>query len=368
MFKALIGDLFASRCHTLVNTVNCVGIMGKGVAAEFKKRFPAMFDDYTARCDRKEVRLGEPYLYEDRAGISIINFPTKGHWRSASRLSDIEQGLDYLATHASQWKLESIALPPLGCGNGGLDWSEVGPLIHAKLSKLNIDVEVYAPFGTPKNQLTPEFLSGPAQMSLTGKGRSFEKMNPRWVVLMEVLKELGSQPYANPVGRVIFQKICYVVTEMGVDTGFKFAKGSYGPFAEEVKDALHDFSNRNWVRETQLGKMMALTVGRDYDRDRLKFVDILTTERARIAKTVDLFSRIKSTDQAEEVTTVLFASKQLKAGNREKSIDDTQLLNYILDWKKSWQVEEKQNSVREAICSLVALGWMKASLSDAPQP
>jgi O-acetyl-ADP-ribose deacetylase (regulator of RNase III)/uncharacterized protein YwgA len=362
MFKALIGDLFASGCHTLVNTVNCVGIMGKGVAAEFKKRFPAMFDDYAARCDRKEVRLGEPYLYEDIAGVSIINFPTKGHWRSASRLSDIERGLDYLAAHASQWKLDSIALPPLGCGNGGLEWSEVGPLIHAKLSKLGIDVEIYAPFGTPKNQLTPEFLSGPAQLSLMGKGRSFEKMNPRWVVLMEVLRELGSQPYANPVGRVIFQKICYVVTEMGVDTGFKFAKGSYGPFAQEVKDALHDFANRNWVRETQLGKMMALRVGPDYDRDRVRFEDIVTAERGRIAKTVDLFSRIKSTDQAEEVTTVLFASKQLKGGDREKSIDDTQLLNYILEWKKAWQVAEKQQSVRETIFSLVALGWMKASL------
>src|SRR5687768_9828683 len=117
MFKALIGDLFASRCKTLVNTVNCVGIMGKGVAAEFKKRFPAMFDDYVSRCTRKEVRLGEPYLYEDLTGASIINFPTKGHWRSASRLADIESGLDYLVAHAAEWKLESIALPPLGCGN-----------------------------------------------------------------------------------------------------------------------------------------------------------------------------------------------------------------------------------------------------------
>ena len=364
MFKALIGDLFASHARTLVNTVNCVGIMGKGVAAEFKKRFPEMFEDYASRCTRKEVRLGEPYLYEDLAGASIINFPTKGHWRASSRLADIERGLNYLVAHATEWKLQSLALPPLGCGNGGLEWAEVGPLIHAKLSKLGIDVEVYAPFGTPKNQLTLEFLSGPAQLSLMGKGRNFEKLNPQWVVLMEVLKELGEQPYANPVGRVIFQKICYVVTEMGVETGFKFAKGNYGPFAQEVKDALHDFANRNWVRETQLGKMVSLHVGPDYERDRSKFEDVVTAQHSRIAKTVDLFSRIKSTDQAEEVTTVLFACKKLKAGDRNKAIDDTQLVSYIIDWKKAWRTEEKQESLRETIRSLVMLGWMRASLSS----
>src|SRR6266496_2655766 len=90
MFKALIGDLFASRAQTLVNTVNCVGVMGKGVALEFKKRFPDVFDDYAGRCERKEVRLGEPYLYRSADGTSVVNFPTKNHWRSPSRLSDVE--------------------------------------------------------------------------------------------------------------------------------------------------------------------------------------------------------------------------------------------------------------------------------------
>lgn len=363
MFKALIGDLFASNCQTLVNTVNCVGIMGKGVAAEFKKRFPGMFEDYAARCARKEVRLGEPYLYADLTGTSIVNFPTKGHWRSPSRLADIERGLDYLVAHASEWKLESLALPPLGCGNGGLEWTEVGPLIHSKLSNIDVDVEVYAPFGTPKTQLTEEFLARATQRTLIDEGRSFEKMNPQWVVLMEVLRDLESQPYANPVGRVIFQKICYVVTEMGVETGFTFAKGSYGPFAAEVKVALHDFANRNWVREKQLGKMVALRVSPDYGRDRAKFNDVLSAQRGRIDKTVDLFSRIKSTDQAEEVTTVLFASKQLKGGDRDKVIDDSQLLDFILDWKKAWRTQEKQRSVRETIQSLVLLSWLKASLT-----
>src|SRR5580704_16552930 len=196
MFKALIGDLFESRAQTLVNTVNCVGVMGKGVAEQFKRRYPAMFEDYKSRTDRNAVRLGEPYLYRDSSGLQIVNFPTKDHWRSPSRIADIERGLDYLATHVAEWKIASMALPPLGCGNGGLEWSEVGPLIYSKLHGPPIDVEVYAPFGTPRQQLTTEFLSAPSQMSLDGKGRKHEPLKPEWVVLMEVLRELEAQRYA----------------------------------------------------------------------------------------------------------------------------------------------------------------------------
>src|SRR6266536_1794212 len=180
MFKALIGDLFATQAQTRVNTVNCVGIMGKGVAAEFKKRSPAMFEDYAERCDRKQVRLGEPYLYRDDSGVLIVNFPTKDHWRSPSRLADIERGLDHFVKHYAEWGVTSVSFPPLGCGNGGLSWEEVGPLIYGKLRNLAINLEVYAPYGTPKNQLDEEFLGGPSQMELGGKGRKQAKMNPEW--------------------------------------------------------------------------------------------------------------------------------------------------------------------------------------------
>src|SRR5437867_2274946 len=108
MFQALIGDIFASQAKALVNTVNCVGVMGKGVALGFKKRFPAMFEDYLNRCNRKQVKLGEPYLYRGPTGISIINFPTKEHWRSPSRLTDIEAGLGFFVAHAKEWELESV--------------------------------------------------------------------------------------------------------------------------------------------------------------------------------------------------------------------------------------------------------------------
>ena len=160
MFRALIRDLFESRAQTLVNTVNCVGVMGKGVAEQFKKRFPAMFQDYKSRTDRNDVRLGEPYLFHDASGRQIVNFPTKGHWRSPSRVADIERGLDYLAEHIQEWGVSSLALPPLGCGNGGLEWSEVGPLIWRKLHRLPIDVDVYAPYGTPQGGIDRRVLVG----------------------------------------------------------------------------------------------------------------------------------------------------------------------------------------------------------------
>jgi len=365
MFKALIGDLFESQAQTLVNTVNCVGVMGKGVAEQFKQRFPEMFEDYKSRTDRKAVRLGEPYLYRDASGVQIVNFPTKDHWRSPSRLSDIERGLDYLAAHAAEWEITSLALPPLGCGNGGLEWSEVGPLIYRKLRGLPIDIEVYAPYGTPKQQLTNEFLSAPSQMSLEGKGRKHERLKPEWVVLMEVLRELEAQPYANPVGRTIFQKIAYVVTEMGVPTGFQFGKGSYGPFSGDVKLALHDFANRNWLHEQQLGRMIALRVTPQYGRERNQYKDQIDSYQKKINKAVDLFSRIKSTEQAEEVLTVFFAARQLKQSKRNEEVNEQALQDYILDWKKSWRSDDKKQAVASAIRNLILLGWLNLRISEA---
>lgn len=364
-FKALIGDMFASDAQTIVNTVNCVGVMGKGVALKFKERFPEMFEDYARRCERKSVRLGEPYVYDDHSGVKILNFPTKDHWRSASRLSDIESGLNFLVDRYHAWNITSMALPPLGCGNGGLEWSEVGPLIYRKLHKLPIDIEVFAPYGTPSSQLSADFLSSPAQLSLDGKGRKHEKMNPGWVALIEVLKELEDQPYAPPVGRTIFQKICYVVTELGVDTGFEFGKGSYGPFSADVKPVLHDFANRNWLQEKSLGRMVAMIVGEQFEKERSKFLPEIEKHRKTIDKTVDLFSRIKNTEQAEEVLTVLYASRQVKKGDRMADVEEKQIYDYILDWKKAWDTPDKREAIAGAVRNLALLGWIRVRASES---
>lgn len=364
--KALIGDMFASEMHTIVNTVNCVGIMGKGIALLFKKEYPSMFEDYAQRCARGEVRLGEPYHYSDGSGGSIVNFPTKGHWRSSTRLDDVEAGLDYFVKHFRTWGITSVAFPPLGCGNGGLEWATVGPLMYSKLRGIGIPVELYAPYGTPANQLSTEFLGADQQLEFEVKGRRREKLRPEWAALVEVLYELEQQPYANPVGRVIFQKICYILTKQGVDTGFQFERNSYGPFADEVKEAISVLANNNWVMEQQLGRMTALRVGPEYAKARLKLAEEIRPFRRKIEKTVDLFSRIKNTDQAEEVATVIYAVQNLKQQRKPDEVSEADLFDYILDWKKLWKKDEtKRESLAEAIRNLEMLGWVKLQFSDS---
>ena len=144
------GDLFRSDAQTLVNTVNTVGVMGKGIALEFKKRFPEMYVDYVQRCQANQVRAGEPYLYRRLTPPWIINFPTKEHWRSVARLSDIVLGLEYLEAHCKEWEVTSLAVPALGCGLGQLEWRVVGPILYRHLSTLEIPVEL---FGRPKRQM-----------------------------------------------------------------------------------------------------------------------------------------------------------------------------------------------------------------------
>jgi len=364
--KALIGDMFATDMQGIVNTVNCVGIMGKGIAQIFKKEYPAMFEDYAERCERGEVRLGEPYHYADLTGVSIVNFPTKGHWRAATRLEDVETGLDYFVKHFRAWGITSVAFPPLGCGNGGLEWATVGPLMYSKLKGLGIPVELYAPYGTPANQLKEEFLGADQQMEFGVKGRRREKLRPEWAALVEVLYELEQQPYANPVGRTIFQKICYILTKQGVDTGFQFERNSYGPFATEVKEAINVLANNNWVMEQQLGKMTALRVGPEYSKARVALAEELKPFQRKIDKTVDLFSRIKNTDQAEEVATVIFAVQNLKQERKPEEVSEADLFNYILEWKKLWKKDEsKQESLAEAIRNLEMLGWVKLRFSES---
>lgn len=150
MIRVVSGNLLDSDAQTLVNTVNCVGAMGKGIALEFRKRFPAMYADYAAKCRAGQVVLGRPYLYQPLFPPYVLNFPTKGHWRSPSRLADIEAGLDWLTRHYEEWGITSLAVPALGCGNGGLEWSAVEPVLYRYLDKLTIPIELY-----PPHHLTP---------------------------------------------------------------------------------------------------------------------------------------------------------------------------------------------------------------------
>ena len=142
MIKTVAGDIFKSEAECIVNPVNCIGVMGKGLALKFKKKYNKMFIDYVMRCREGQVKTGQPYLYKAE-GRLILNFPTKQHWRDPSKLEYIEAGLKYFARNYRTWEITSIAFPKLGCGCGGLDWEkDVKPLMYKYLGDFE-DITVY---------------------------------------------------------------------------------------------------------------------------------------------------------------------------------------------------------------------------------
>lgn len=145
MIEYMEGDMFATQADIRVNTVNCVGAMGAGVALAFKRRHPEMFKQYQADCKVGKVRPGEMYIWKSLTGDWIVNFPTKRDWRDPSRYEDIESGLAALRDYLLELGNVSVALPALGCGNGGLEWTKVSAMIEKALEGLDAHIKVFAP-------------------------------------------------------------------------------------------------------------------------------------------------------------------------------------------------------------------------------
>ena len=354
--RIMIGNIFDSKAEVVVNTVNCVGVMGKGIALEFKKRYPAMFDDYVQRCEAHEIKPGKPYLYQDLTGFSVLNFPTKEHWRSPSKLSYIIDGLDWFVDNYEKYNIKSVAFPPLGCGNGGLTWDTVGPIMYQKLNLLPIDIEIFAPFGTPPAKLKPDFLSNKTASETDVIGEKSGKLNKKWYLLLYIVKELGNNRYSLCVGRTIFQKICYVLTRSGVNTGFTFSKGSYGPYSSQVKDAITILSNSNIMYESEYGKMIKMSVSDQFVFDESAYSE---NEMAAARQTIDLFNRVKNTEQAEIIATVMYAFDELKINGDVQDID---VYNYVMDWKPHWK-DNKIETVCDTIANLTMLDWISVKYS-----
>jgi O-acetyl-ADP-ribose deacetylase (regulator of RNase III)/uncharacterized protein YwgA len=367
--KVTKGNVIESKAQTLVNTVNCVGVMGKGVALQFKERFPDMFKDYLARCHRGEVALGRPYIYKTGGRAWILNFPTKHHWRSVSSLQDIVLGLKYLRDHYKEWGVTSLAVPPLGCGQGKLDWRIVGRVLYQHLSQLDIPVELYAPVGTPQEQCELNFLEGKRESK---EGRRLPggtgAIRPAWVALTEILRNVQGHRYHWPIGRTMFQKMAYLATEKGLPTGLRFQKGSYGPFAPELKRVITRLVNNGLISEKTLGRMLSVDVGPTYAVTRELLAGDLARWRPTIEKIADLFLRMRTTRQSELVATVVFAAKSLKEAKGEKP-SETQVLSEVMEWKQRRRPPFHQGEVAYTIRNLAALSWLDVKPSaDLPMP
>lgn len=354
-----VGDIFESRLQTLVNTVNCVGVMGKGIALHFKMRFPDMFRDYEKRCARHEVKLGEPYLFRTLIPPWILNFPTKDHWRSVSRLADIVAGLNYLESHYKSWGIASLAVPPLGCGEGGLEWRVVGPTLYRHLSRFEIPTELFAPWGTPSEQLTQDFLSDPAAAAARNAHRP-SRIDPAWVALAEVVRRVDRETYHWPIGRVSFQKLAFFATEAGLPTGLKFERASYGPFSRDVKPLLTTLVNNGVLVEKPLGRLLSLVPGPTFEDSKATLSNQLTLWEPAIAKLTDLFLRMNTND-AEIAATVLFVARELEGGAEPPT--ESEVLREFLDWKIRRKPPISAEVAADAIRNLEMLDWVNLRVS-----
>jgi len=363
MITVRVGDIFESGAQTLVNTVNCVGVMGKGIALEFKKRFPEMYDEYASRCKAGQVKLGQPYLYRRLTPPWILNFPTKDHWRSVSRLQDIIAGLRYLQAHSREWGITSLAVPPLGCGHGQLEWRVVGPTLYRHLKEVGVPVELFAPFGTPHEELRPAFLDNVARQEPAPSCQDASyRVPPAWVALVDILRGIEREPYLWPVGRTTFQKIAYFATECGIPTGLRYDRGSFGPYARDLKRYITALVNNGLIHEERLGRMFAVRTGRTFEDARRAYADHLKRWREAMDKITDLFMRM-NTQQAELAATVYFATAELKQAGTPKPAE-SDILHQVMEWKQRRRPPLEQKEVALTIRNLNMLRWISAEVSD----
>jgi uncharacterized protein YwgA/O-acetyl-ADP-ribose deacetylase (regulator of RNase III) len=359
MIRVQVGDLLESKAQTHVNTVNCVGIMGKGIALQFKKRYPEMYKDYVHRCERQEVQLGRPYLYQSLFLPWILNFPTKDHWRSVATLENIIKGLEYLRQNYKDWGITSIAVPPLGCGEGQLEWRIVGPTLYRYLNCMELEIELFAPFGTPQGELSPEFLDRSG--SVFRQVQQPQRVKPAWIAVVEIIARIERQPYRWPIGRTILQKIVYVATAEGLPTGLKHQRGSYGPFAPELKGFVTRLVNNGLIAEERNGHMFTVKVGKTFEDAKKLYKTEIIEWGPIIEKVVDLFMRM-NTHQAEVVSTVLFAARSGKGAKSPET--EREVLEEVLTWKQRRKPPVDEKEIALTIRNLGALGWIQVRASE----
>lgn len=227
MIEYTKGNLLEADVEALVNTVNCVGVMGKGIALQFKQAFSDNFTIYQKACRAQEVKPGEMFIVPTGKLVNpkyIINFPTKRHWKGKSRMVDIETGLKALVVKVQELNIKSIAIPPLGCGNGGLNWDDVRNKIEEAFNALpDVRVLLYTPAGSPE----PDKIKiGTTKPKLT-RARSL------FVSLMD--------NYAAPGYRLSLleiQKLAYFLQEAGEPLKLRFIRHFYGPYADNLNHVL----------------------------------------------------------------------------------------------------------------------------------
>lgn len=345
MIEYKTGDILAEDAEALVNSVNCVGIMGRGVALQFKNAFPENFKSYAAACKRKEVRPGQMFVFETGQLTNpryIINFPTKRHWKGKSRIQDIDAGLGALAGEIRSRNIRSIAIPPLGSGLGGLNWPEVRRRIEATLKEIpEVRVVVFEPGDASAD-------------SRFNRSSDVPKMTAGRAALVGLMyRYLGGllDPFITLLEA---HKLMYFMQSAGEPLRLKFAKGPYGPYAENLRHVLNAVEGHLVSGYADGGdepdKQLELVPGAF--EDAISFLENRADTKARFERVSNLVEGFESPFGLELLSTIHWIVDEEGA----KSVDDVVARTY------AWNERKKQFSRRQialAVGVLSRQGWIE---------
>ena len=347
MIEHKTGDIFEEDVEALVNSVNCVGVMGRGIALQFKNLFPQNFKAYSDACKRDEVRPGQMFVYDSGKMTNpryIINFPTKRHWRGKSRMEDIEVGLDALVQEIRDRNIRSIAIPPLGSNLGGLNWADVRPRIEKALMELDdLTIVLFDPGGGPADDRPNRSTKAPKMT----RGRA------ALISLMEHYLRGLLDPF---VTLLEVHKLMYFMQEAGEPLKLDYHEGIYGPYAENLRHVLrplegHLISGYEDGGDAP-GKQLELVPGAI--EEAATHLDRYPKTRDRLAKVVQLVEGFESSFGLELLTTVHWVANRNPAATEEEVIASTY----------AWGLHKRQFSERQIKLALQVLrkkGWLEPS-------
>lgn len=241
MITYTTGDLFEAQTEAIVNTVNTVGIMGKGIALQFKQRFPDNYFIYKKACDQNLLKIGDLLITENNSLFFkyIINFPTKEHWRNPSKYEYVEKGLDALIEEIRKRNIKSVALPPLGAGNGKLDWEKVKEILNEKLIVLpEVDFIIFEP------QARFE-----ARDNIK---KAADNLTPIRAMLLDSFEHYNR--IEDSLNLLVAQKLAYFLQRIGEPLRLEYSKGWYGPYARTLEKVLQTMNGSYLVYEAQINK------------------------------------------------------------------------------------------------------------------
>jgi O-acetyl-ADP-ribose deacetylase (regulator of RNase III) len=345
MIEAAKGNLLLADVEALVNTVNTVGVMGKGIALQFKQAYPDNFDAYQRACRRGEVTPGRMFVFERNVlhGTRwIINFPTKRHWKHKARLADISAGLVDLVRVLKMRNIRSIAVPPLGCGNGGLSWYEVKPLIESALRTLpDVRVLLYAPEGSPDADFMPVNTTRP-------------RLTAARAALLAAMDAYAVPGYRLTLLEV--QKLAYFLQIAGVPLQLSFSKGKYGPYAEVINKVLERMEG-HFVRgfgDRSRNSTIQVTVN-----DKAVLLDVLAEEPStldRLERVKELTYSFETPHGMELLATVLWAAHDNPMAREEPS----SAVAYVRGWSPGKAERFPESHIIAAWDHLRSGGWLSS--------